>query len=231
MQKNPTTQILPVAGKMGTIPLPGLGVQGTAESRTAGSGQACVPGCLEFRKDTPAAERGTDTSVPRAGAAGAAPPGPLHPPAPAPTAGTAAGRGRAAPPGDTGPCRGSAGAVPEASPRRPHLGGHHGRRGACRDLPAPPSARPALPAPLSPPRPSAARPPPRAAAASAPARPGAARGVSERGLALALCFGSGIRARVRAHRVLQRKYCPSPLWGTAGPGRSRCAGPGVCISP
>lgn len=175
----------------------------STESRSAGNGDPRVTGCPVLPQGLSGRRPGDFARHPRGrGGTGAALPSSS---APAPTAASAAatGRGRAAPP------RGAPGRT--GAPRPPHLGGHHGQRGACRDLPAPPPA-PALP-------------PPRAATASGPAQrcPGA-RGT---GAGTGALLGSGIRVRVTASSCASTAV---PCSGDTGARRSGWAGRSVYIS-
>lgn len=126
----------------------------TRQCRAQKRREPCVSGCPAFPQGhtgrrtgdghgrSPGQER-PGAVLPATPAAGAAPAGPLHPPPPQhlllllplPRAGAALPRGHLAVLGQT---------------RAAQLSSHHGRRGACRDLPAPRSAPPPLPAPLRP---------------------------------------------------------------------------------
>lgn len=113
--------------------------------------------------------------------------------------------------------RGAPARARAAAPASPRLPSRSARR-----LPGPSGAS-SRPARL---RPGTARPGP----ASSPRCPGGHRA--------GLCFGIGIRARVRVHRILQRKYSRSPLCGDTGAAwgggfvfRSYiCLGPGMLLS-
>uniref|UniRef100_A0A8C0ZDX8 Methionine synthase reductase n=1 Tax=Cyanistes caeruleus TaxID=156563 RepID=A0A8C0ZDX8_CYACU len=172
--KNPT-QILLVAGKMGTIPFPQPRAQSNAESRNAGSCEPYVIGCPVFpqghsvRRTGDGHERSLvqeprGATLPATPAARAAPAGPLHPPPPQHLLLLPRARAALLQPGRHP-------AIP-GQPQRPHLGSHFGKRGACWDLPMPSLAPPgsprsapprsclllALPQPLFPARPGAALP-------------------------------------------------------------------------